>query len=427
MLAGAGLRALVLPRALPTPVLAFAVRHLGADAGVMVTASHNPPQDNGYKVYLGDGAQLIPPADREIEAAIDAVTTVADIPLGDPGPPLGEDVVDEYVNAVAGLSLVEDRDVRIAYTPLHGVGRETLERVFARAGIPAPTVERTQADPDPDFPTVSFPNPEEPGAMDRVLALGRDIAADVVVANDPDADRCAVAVGGRLLRGDELGILLADHVLAHRPGLAATTIVSSTMLARLASARGVPFAETLTGFKWIMRAGEDLVYGYEEALGYAVAPDVVRDKDGISAALLIAERAAQLRAQGHTLLDRLDELERELGVHATDQYAVRVEDLTTIAAAMARLRAHPPTALAGRLVRETQDLLADPGPLPSADVIILRLDDARIVVRPSGTEPKLKAYLEVVAPVSGDLQATRDGARGALRELRDALAEQLGL
>ncbi len=427
VLAGAGLQARVLPRALPTPVLAFAVRHLDADAGVMVTASHNPPQDNGYKVYLEAGAQLVPPADAEIEARIDAVGPLADVPLGDPGPPLGEEVVEAYVEATAGLSLVEDRDVHVAYTPMHGVGRDTLTAVFARAGFEVPAIEPAQAEPDPDFPTVSFPNPEEPGAMDRVLALAAEAGADVAIANDPDADRCAVAVGGRLLRGDELGILLADHVLEHRRGLVATTIVSSTMLGRLAAARGVPYAETLTGFKWIMRAGEGLVFGYEEALGYAAGPDVVRDKDGISAALLVAERAAQLRARGQTLLDRLEELERELGVHLTDQYAVRVDDLSEIAAAMERLRAAPPAELAGRRVIEVRDLLADPGPLPATDAVVLRLEDARVVVRPSGTEPKLKAYLEVVAPVGGDVRDGRERARAALRDLRGAVAERLGL
>jgi phosphomannomutase len=430
VLSGAGLRAFLLPRPLPTPVLAFTVRHLSADAGVMVTASHNPAHDNGYKVYLGgagnDGAQLIPPADREIEACIAAVGAVSELPLGDPGPEVDDAVIRAYVDATARLSLIADREVRIAYTPLHGVGRDTLLSVFARAGLPAPVVEASQAEADPDFPTLAFPNPEEPGAMERVIELGRQIGAELAIANDPDADRCAVAVGGRRLRGDELGVLLADHVLTHRPGLVATTIVSSTMLSRLAAARGVPYAETLTGFKWIMRAGDGLVYGYEQAIGYAVGPDVVRDKDGISAALLIAELAAHERARGRTLLDRLDDLQRELGVHATDEYA-RVDDVSRIRAVMARLRAHPPQTVAGRGVLAVRDLLVDSSGLPSADVLVLMLDRGRVVIRPSGTEPKLKAYLETVVAAGGDLPAARAHADRELRALRKDVIEIVGV
>jgi phosphomannomutase len=431
VLAGAGLRVHLLPRALPTPVLAFAVRSLAADAGVMVTASHNPPQDNGMKVYLGGadgGAQIVPPADREIEAAIAAVRDLAGLPLGAPGARVGDDLVEAYVAATAALALTGDRDVRVAYTPLHGVGRATLAAVLARAGVPAPAVVAAQAEPDPDFPTVGFPNPEEPGAMDAVVALGRETGADVTIANDPDADRCAVAVGDRVLGGDELGALLADHVLRHAPGPVATTIVSSSLLGRMAAAHGVPFTQTLTGFKWIVRAREDLVFGYEEALGYAAGPRVVRDKDGISAALLVAELAAGLRAQGRTLLDRLDDLAREHGVHLTEGLSVRVEDLAVIEAAMARLRAAPPARLAGRAVVEVRDLLAGDGDLPPSDVLVLRLEGARVVVRPSGTEPKLKAYLEAVAPVrGGDLAAARESAARLLRELRGAVAQALGL
>jgi phosphomannomutase len=452
VMSGAGLDVLVMPRPLPTPVLAFAIRHLGCAAGVMVTASHNPPRDNGYKVYLGDGAQITPPADADISAAIDAVGAVRDLPRGKGWTTLDERIVDDYLDAVTALSLVPARDVALAYTPLHGVGGAVTVEALRRAGFPAPAVVAEQAEPDPDFPTVAFPNPEEPGAMDLALARGQATGADVVIANDPDADRCAVAVGGRLLRGDEVGWLLADHVLRHTSGadrLVVTTIVSSTMLRRIAADHGVRYAETLTGFKWIMRApdhhpGSRLVFGYEEALGYCVGsvhpdrPLPVRDKDGISAALAVAELAAELRRDGRTLLDRLDELARRYGLHATDQWSVRVADLRVISDAMATLRAGPPATLGGLAVDRAVDLLepaeADTG-LPPSDVLTYWLGErgngdpqARVVVRPSGTEPKLKAYLEAVVPVSGDgLDAARAVAAERLAAIRADLAALTGL
>ncbi|MFI2709459.1 phospho-sugar mutase [Micromonospora sp. NPDC018662] len=436
---GAGRPALLLPRPLPTPVLAFAVRQLGAVAGVMVTASHNPPQDNGYKVYLGAqlggelgaGAQIVPPADAGIEAAIRAVGPLAQVPLGAAGQVLGDELVAAYVDrAAAVVDPAGPRDLKVAYTPLHGVGAAVLTAAFARAGFGVPGVVPEQAEPDPAFPTVNFPNPEEPGAVDLLVALADRTGADLAIANDPDADRCAVAVrdagSWRMLRGDEVGALLADHLMRRGvTGLYATTIVSSTLLRAMAEARGLPYDETLTGFKWIVRAGggrEPLVYGYEEALGYCVAPGHVRDKDGITAALTVAELAAGLKAQGRTLTDRLDELAAEFGVHHTDQLSVRVEDLRVIADAMARIRAATPTALLGQPVAEASDLL------PDADVVILRTDAARVVIRPSGTEPKLKAYLEVVAPVTdGDVPAARRRARAAVTELRTEIAAALGL
>ncbi|MCZ7425788.1 phospho-sugar mutase [Micromonospora sp. WMMA1949] len=436
---GAGRPALLLPRPLPTPVLAFAVRQLGAVAGVMVTASHNPPQDNGYKVYLGAqlggdlgaGAQIVPPADAGIEAAIRAVGPLAAVPLGPAGQVLGDDLVAAYVErAAAVVDPAGPRDLKVAYTPLHGVGAAVLTAAFARAGFGVPGVVPEQAEPDPAFPTVSFPNPEEPGAVDLLVALADRTAADLAIANDPDADRCAVAVrdagSWRMLRGDEVGALLADHLMRRGvTGLYATTIVSSALLRAMAAARGLPYDETLTGFKWIVRAGggrEPLVYGYEEALGYCVAPGHVRDKDGITAALTVAELAAGLKAEGRTLLDRLDELAAEFGVHHTEQLSVRVEDLRVIADSMARIRAATPTTLLGQPVTEASDLL------PDADVVILRTDAARVVIRPSGTEPKLKAYLEVVEPVAGgDVPAARQRARAAVTELRNEIAAALGL
>jgi phosphomannomutase len=432
---GAGRPALLLPRPLPTPVLAHAVRTLDAVAGVMVTASHNPPQDNGYKVYLGAqlggpagaGAQIVPPADIGIEAAIQAVGTLTEIKLGEPGTVLPETTVDEYVRSAAARISGGPRELTVAYTPLHGVGGAVLTAAFRAAGFPAPAVVERQAEPDPEFPTVAFPNPEEPGAMDLLLELATTTGADLAIANDPDADRCAVALpapGGtwRPLRGDELGVLLADHLIGRgTPGTYATTIVSSSLLGALCAARGVPYAETLTGFKWIVRAAEDLAYGYEEALGYCVAPGMVRDKDGITAALTVAGMAAGLKAAGSSLADRLDELAREFGVYATDQLSVRVDDLAEIGRAMSHLRAAPPAELLGAPM-SLEDLL------PENDILRLRTASARVVIRPSGTEPKLKAYLEVVEPVAdGDVAAARSRADAAMRDLRREVAVALGL
>jgi phosphomannomutase len=435
VLAGQGFAVQVLPRHLPTPVLSFAVRHLGCVAGVMVTASHNPPEDNGYKVYLGDGRQLVPPADREIEAAIASVPSVRALPRSDEWMTLGDDVEADYVAAVvravdpSTVPAIVRQGITVAYTAMHGVGADTTRAVFAAAGLAPPVSVAEQDRPDAAFPTVAFPNPEEPGATDLLKALAQRIGADVAIAEDPDADRCAVAVDGRQLTGDETGALLADWLLRRGVrGTYAASLVSGSLLAALADAHGVPFAETPTGFKWIMRAGTPeapLVFGYEEALGYSVAPVVARDKDGISAALAVALLAAELRATGRTLLDRLDELAREHGLFATGQLSVRVEDLSLIGDAMARLRAQPPARLLGREVTAT-DLLEEE---PQVDAVRLLGDGVRVIVRPSGTEPKLKAYLETVVPVHDDagVLAARGRGEDELDQLREEMSAVLGL
>ncbi|MGZ3117432.1 phospho-sugar mutase [Streptomyces sp. H62] len=435
VMTGAGLRAAVLPRPLPTPVLAFAIRHLGAVAGVEVTASHNPPRDNGYKVYLGDGSQIVPPADAGIAAEIDAVRSLDDVPRPTTGwQTLDDSVLDAYLARTdAVLSAGSPRTAHTVYTAMHGVGKDTLLAAFARAGFPEPVLVTEQAEPDPDFPTVAFPNPEEPGAMDLSFARARETEPDLVIANDPDADRCAVAVpsGGdwRMLRGDEVGALLAAHLVTRGArGTFAESIVSSSLLGRIAGKAGLPYEETLTGFKWIARV-EGLRYGYEEALGYCVDPEGVRDKDGITAALLITELASALKEKGRTLLDLLDDLAVEHGLHATDQLSVRVEDLSVIAAAMHRLREQPPTRLAGLPVTRAEDLTRGTESLPPTDGLRYTLDGARVIVRPSGTEPKLKCYLEVVVPVAGHsaLPEARAQADALLTALKRDLSAAAGI
>lgn len=435
IIAAAGCRVQLLDRELPTPLVAFGVRHLGADAGIVVTASHNPPADNGYKVYLGgraadadgNGVQIVPPSDAQIAARIAAVGPVLEIPHDAEPEMIGDDLVEAYLEAITALvdlqALRGRHDVRIVHTAMHGVGTETAVAALHRTGFTDVHTVGKQADPDPDFPTVAFPNPEEPGAIDLALELARTVEADVVVANDPDADRCAAAVldphlgDWRMLTGDELGVLLGDHLLRRHDyrGTVANSIVSSRWLGRIAEAAGARPATTLTGFKWIARA-EGIVFGYEEAIGYCVLPQVVKDKDGLSAALMVAEMAAHAKAEGTTLVGRLDALAREHGLFATSQLSLRVTDLSDRDVMMARLRERPPASLAGSEVIEVQDLaegsVATTG-LPATDgVLLATADDARVIVRPSGTEPKLKCYIEVHEEVAAGAD---DAALGAVR------------
>ncbi|GAB3296603.1 phospho-sugar mutase [Epidermidibacterium keratini] len=426
IIAGAGRVALLMPRHLPTPVLAFATRALQAAAGIMVTASHNPPQDNGYKVYLGGpegrDAQIVPPADSEISRYIAEVRSLADAPRSHDYSILDDVVYDQYLDSVARVVLPDSpRNLRVVSTALHGVGGDTLLSAYTRAGFAAPIPVAGQQRPNPEFPGLAFPNPEEAGVMDDVLALAVAEGADLAIANDPDADRCAAGApmreGWRPLRGDELGVLLADHLMRRgESGTFSTTIVSSSLLGAICQARGMPYAETLTGFKWIVRGpdetGVPLRFGYEEAIGFCVDPASVNDKDGISAAVLTAELAAMLKAEGSSIQQRLDEIYAEFGYYVTSQISLRVDDLQIIANTMHRLRAEPPRELTGTAV-ETEDVL------PRTDALIMRGPGLRVVVRPSGTEPKLKAYLEVT---------DRDESVAAQRmaQLRADLAPILG-
>ncbi|WP_029146477.1 phospho-sugar mutase [Microbacterium luticocti] len=436
LFAGAGLRAILLPRLLPTPVLAFAVRHLGADAGVMVTASHNPPDDNGYKVYLGGpdhGSQIVSPADAEIAAHIQRIADghpVSELPRSAGYETAPESLIDDYIAATAAVAPAPDGadGLRWVYTAMHGVGWQTARRVFEAAGYAAPTPVQAQIEPDGTFPTVAFPNPEEPGAMDLAFQTARDADAELVIANDPDADRLAVGIptpdGWRRLTGNEVGLLLGWRAArdASGHGTLACSLVSSPGLEAVARHYGLEFAATLTGFKWISRA-PDLVYGYEEALGYLVDPDVVRDKDGISAAVAMLQLACEARAQGRTLADLLDEFADTFGAFASDQISLRVDDLSVIGRIMAALRADPPTRVGELEVSAVEDFADGRDGLPPADVLRLRVaGDARVLVRPSGTEPKLKAYLDVRGESAQDaasrLAALRDGVQALLDGLQ---------
>ncbi|MHC2184690.1 phosphomannomutase [Rathayibacter agropyri] len=433
LMAGAGIDTVLLPRLLPTPVLAFAVRHLGADAGVMVTASHNPPQDNGYKVYLGGvdaGSQIVPPADTEIaERILEVARTkrVPDLPRGQ-FRLADESVVSAYIEATAAVGR-QSAPLRVVYTAMHGVGWETAHRVLSAAGFDEPAVVVEQVEPDAAFPTVTFPNPEEAGALDLAFATARSGRAELIIANDPDADRFAAAVpdgsapeGFRRLTGNEVGALLGWRAAeqasrdGRKGGALACSIVSSPALGAVAHEYGLHFAETLTGFKWISRV-PDLVFGYEEALGYLVNPGTVRDKDGISAALAFLSLASELAAEGRNIDDELEAFAERFGLFGSEQISLRVTDLSEIGRIMAGLRATPPTGIGGLAVARTEDLLSPGGVLPPTDALRFSLDGARLIARPSGTEPKVKLYLDAWS-TDPDAAARRSAVSSRLAALR---------
>jgi phosphomannomutase len=452
----AGHEALILPGPLPTPVLAYAVRALGADAGVMVTASHNPPQDNGYKVYLGGrvvtdagrGAQIVPPYDALIAAQIAAVSSVASVPRADSGwTTLAADIVDDYIAAAAAVVASPVGEIatrraatRIVLTSLHGVGGETLVAALNAAGFTDLHPVAEQAEPDPDFPTVAFPNPEEPGAIDLALALAARVSPDVVIANDPDADRCAMAarVDGEwtMLHGDVVGSLLGERIASQYRGehpdgparVLASSIVSSRQLGAIAARHGLVHRATLTGFKWIARE-EGILFGYEEALGLCVAPELVADKDGITAAVLIAELTSELKAAGRQPADAIDDLARAYGVYLTRQVSARFADASLIPGTMSALLASPPASLGGAEVTSADDMNVGIDGLPPTNGLRLEtVSGSRVIIRPSGTEPKVKAYLEVIEPLSdGDLSSARARAADTMATLEADVRAALGL
>lgn len=436
IMAGAGVRATLLPRLLPTPVLAFAVRHLDASAGVMVTASHNPAVDNGYKVYLGGddhGSQIVAPADAEIAHAIDVVAkgSIIDLPRSTDFVTTDDGVVNEYIARTAALA-GPVKDVVYTYTAMHGVGWETSQAVFSKAGFTEPVLIEEQANPDSAFPTVAFPNPEEPGAMDLSFAKAREVGADLAIAHDPDADRLAVAVAGRdgqwrRLSGNEVGILLGWRAAerTNGTGVLAASIVSSPALRAIAAGYGMPYFDTLTGFKWISRI-DGLTFGYEEALGYLVDPDKVRDKDGISASVDFLSLAAELKAEGKTVLDRLDEFTARFGAFASRQVSLRFEKISEIGDTMTRLRAAAPSAVGGLTVESFDDFENGVDGFAPSNIIRLQFEGgSRVIVRPSGTEPKLKFYVDASSTLGegAERQAAAEDVAGRLEAgIREILA-----
>jgi phosphomannomutase len=431
--AGAGLKVYVLPRPLPTPVLAYAVRDLAVDCGVMVTASHNPRQDNGYKVYLGgvvdginyNGSQIVSPADEQIAALIDSMNHA--LPRGNSWTILNEDVVDRYIARTAFIAGVR-QDVKAIYTAMHGVGSQTVRAVFESAKFSPPILVTAQTEPDPDFPTVAFPNPEEPGAIDMALDLARQEGADLVIANDPDADRCAAAIlendEWRMLTGDELGALFGEYLATTMPERFinksfANSIVSSSILRKIAGNHGIEFHETLTGFKWLAKI-DNLGFGYEEAIGYAVDPETVNDKDGISAAIMLARIAGELKAQGSSISHYLSQINEKYGFHKTVQISIRVADLTSISRTLDDIRKEIPRDIAGLVVHGFDDLMKPSGGLPPTNGLRFFLDNhVRVIIRPSGTEPKVKCYIEVVC--KNGSESERQQADGLVSRLMPVL------
>jgi phosphomannomutase len=429
---GAGCEVFLLPRALPTPVLAYATKALSADIGIMVTASHNPPADNGYKVYVGpmaDGisytnSQIITPTDGLIAEEIRAITELSTQPRGSKWSVVTEEIIEEYIARTATLGS-KPGSLKIVYTAMHGVGTQTLTQVFEKAGFPPLILVAEQSEPDPDFPTVAFPNPEEPGAIDLAISTARAHKADLVIANDPDADRCAAAIKERdgqwrMLRGDELGVIFGEWIARTAPtGTFGNSIVSSSILRKISAHYGINFEEVLTGFKWLAKI-EDLAFGYEEAIGYAVDSETVNDKDGISAAILLAQIATTLAKQGKDLNDLLDEVWARHGFHGTEQISIRVVDMGVITSLLAQLRSNPPREIAGRQVEGIDDLATPVDGLPPTNGLRIWLSGGiRIIIRPSGTEAKLKCYVEVIS-------TNREKAEAELSSLRQPLREFLG-